>query len=135
MGGGMRARAARRGGLPLVGLALAALGRIEEASAALAAASAADPGIWSTLRAPIASLDPFAGEAPDARAVYLLLGQQRLARCDWRDYDAFVARYRELVTRGGVGASYSTFVSTSARVVPWNGGRPVTMAYSVAPRL
>ena len=38
-----------------------------------------------------------------------------------------------LMTRGATGESFKTWVMTSAKDVPWNGGWPVAMWYRVAP--
>ena len=69
--------------LALHGLALAALGRIEQANADLRAAHAIDRDVFSRLNAHVIPQDP----PPDASHVYLIEGHRRLCECDWSDYE------------------------------------------------
>src|SRR5262249_53348768 len=53
-----------------------------------------------------------------------------------RHFKQIVSRPRgsdALSPRGGTGSSLSTWSTVSIAVAAWNGGRPVTRAYSVAP--
>ena len=45
-----------------------------------------------------------------------------------------VARHLRIEPRGGTGSSRSTCSSVSSGVSAWNGGRPVSSSYRIAPR-
>ncbi len=54
-----------------------------------------------------------------------------------RHFRQIVSRSRGIVAlsrRGGTGSSATTIRTVSSGVAAWNGGRPVTARYSVAPR-
>ena len=61
----------------------------------------------------------------------------------YRFAGSFARHFRQIVSRsrgidglsrrGGTGSSLSTWITVSIAVAAWNGGRPVTRAYSVAP--
>ncbi len=87
------------------GLALACLGQIGEAREAFEQARAVDP---QTCRQIVAralgrsSVSPDTQEVdiPDPRAIYLVRGVARLARCDWEGRPVFLQRFEQIVRAG-----------------------------------
>jgi len=96
------------GGHASRGLALSCLGQIEEAREAFQRARAIDPTGFRTILQAAWRAGP--GERggweyepddiPDPRAIYLVRGVQRLARCEWGGRDVFLARFESLIRAG-----------------------------------
>lgn len=89
-------------------LVLACLGQIAEARAGLAQARSLDPALfraivrsaYRTRPRPPGIADDADDEMPDPRVVYLVRGVDRLARCDWRGRERFLARFEQIVRAG-----------------------------------
>lgn len=88
-------------------LALACLGQIAEARAGLEQARALDPVLFGTIVRSAYQVQPSSrwavpmdADMPDPRVVYLVRGVDRLARCDWRGRDRFLARFEQIVRDG-----------------------------------
>ncbi len=89
-------------------LALACLGQITEARAGLEQARALDPVRFGAIVRSAYQLQPHSrwatghaeNDMPDPRVVYLVRGVNRLARCDWRGRDRFLARFEQIVRDG-----------------------------------
>ncbi len=80
------------------GLALAALGAIDEAESAFAAGRRIDPDGFAARERSVAHGD---AAAIDAREVYLARGFEALDACDWTDRDRYLGRFAEWVDRDG----------------------------------
>ena len=80
------------------GLALAALGAIDEAEAAFGAARRLDPARFAAREA---SVQRGGTEALDARAVYLARGFEALDSCDWADRDRYLQRFAGWIREDG----------------------------------
>jgi len=72
------------------GLALAALGAIDEAEAAFAAARRLDPPRFAARERSVQRGQP---EPIDARAIYLARGFEALDSCDWTDRERYLRRF------------------------------------------
>ena len=76
------------------GLALAALGEIDDAEAAFAAARRLDPTRFATRERSVQRGQP---EPIDARAIYLARGFEALDACDWTDRDRYLQRFSDWI--------------------------------------
>lgn len=97
------------GGHFYAGVALSCLGRFDDARAAFHTALVTDRGrfiqlqqqAWHTSGERSRSSWAHAADvAPDPRVIYLSRGADRLARADWTDREAFLARFAALVREG-----------------------------------
>ena len=80
------------------GLALAALGAIDEAEVAFAAARRLDPPQFAARERSVQRGRP---EPLDARAIYLARGFEALDACDWTDRDRYLRRFSGWIGQDG----------------------------------
>lgn len=113
-------------------LALAALGRLAEADAALAQARTLEPRVEQRM-ARGASLDGvmLAGGL-DLRLVYLHAGLRRLELCDWRGRDAFVAEFAGLIAESAAAPLHDRSLVRPALFLPLAPQRQLALARSVS---
>jgi predicted O-linked N-acetylglucosamine transferase (SPINDLY family) len=89
-------------------LTLSCLGQMREAGEAFARARALDPhafsslvqAAWRGVHGGRGGWESGQDAMPDPRAIYLVRGMSRLARCDWRGREVFVERFAALVRDG-----------------------------------
>jgi protein O-GlcNAc transferase len=83
------------------GLALADLGRFDEARTEFGEAESRSPGSLLAYVNAIAPADPAVERRLDPRLVFLYRGYERLSRCDWSMRDLYIERLVGLVSSAG----------------------------------
>ncbi|HTP95459.1 MAG TPA: hypothetical protein VMK05_06390, partial [Burkholderiales bacterium] len=119
------------------GLALAALGRIEQAEQAFARAGAIDP---RRVAAYVNAVDSESGSTTDrfdARVIYLVHGFERIERCDWRDFDRYVTEFDRLIRSSAAGGAPldNRTLAHHALIVPVPDSSRLLLARAVAARI
>jgi protein O-GlcNAc transferase len=115
------------------GLALAALGRIEEAELAFITARQLDPPGFAAREASVARGAVAPGPI-DAREIYLVRAFEAAEACDWRDRDRFLERFTGWIRDPGAGPLDAYPLAWRAAVMGVAPADQVRLAANVAAR-